>query len=415
MSRAIRTAILALLVLIVLAPAAPAAAASQPWQNVGVVAHDEGGTTTLIVSGQLPETVSLPATVELSAPSGAQIMWAGEVLGGDLAADPEVEYTVTKAEGYDLYTFTLTKSRTGQAEFTIPSLVTTEGSNSKVDLTWTATTAVDQLEMRYVIPASAQIVTPAEDAEMIEGSDGFSYYARGAVNIKPGQTEAFSFVYSGTASGGAGAPSAPAAQPSSAANPALIAVFALVAATLALMVIGVRRKMALRDGGEGEDVTSAYEVPVGQRRASAQTSAGTSPLETRKSGVQPKVLMLGIVVVVFVIIAVIALNSGRTGVRTGDTIDMVYAQVDTCTTSNIGLTPPADADLEADADKVLESLRSVVGVGNATLHLGESRIEVRYCDSQVQESQILAALDGVGYTAAPLETATENIPQTKGE
>ena len=138
MSRAIRAALLSLVVLALLVPAATAAAAPQPWKGVSMLAYEEGSSTTFIISGTLPENTPLPATVEISAPSGAQIMWAGEILGGDLASDPEVKYTVKQGESYDVYTFTLTKSLTGQLEFTIPAVSTFDGANRKVDFKWTA-------------------------------------------------------------------------------------------------------------------------------------------------------------------------------------------------------------------------------------------------------------------------------------
>ena len=121
--------------------------------------------------------------------------------------------------------------------------------------------------------------------------------------------------------------------------------------------------------------------------------------------------MVAVIVTALVAGAVFALNANRGGIATGDTVEMSYAQVDTCTTSNVGLTPPAGGSVESDRNEILESLRAVVGVGNATLHLKESRIEVRYCDSSVSEAQVLAALNGTGYTAQPLAPTAEEIQQ----
>ena len=46
---------------------------------------------------RVPETTKLPTTVRVPVPEGATVQWAGEVLGGDLSADPARTYKMIKS------------------------------------------------------------------------------------------------------------------------------------------------------------------------------------------------------------------------------------------------------------------------------------------------------------------------------
>ncbi|HSK48807.1 MAG TPA: hypothetical protein VLA05_12545 [Coriobacteriia bacterium] len=420
MHRASRILVLLLTIALTLVPVLSAHAADkpQPWKAIDVVVHTEDGSNLLIVSGELPESAKLPATVELAIPAGSELQWAGEILGGEVSADPSVEYTVSTRDGSDIYTFTLTKARTGQIEVVRPDLIIPSAAASQASLTYSPAGDVGELRMKYRLPQTAKVEQPAEGAVMNPGPTGFSYYERIVKNAKAGEPQSLAFTFSGSAA--APAPATPAAAGTSGSNSVvLFLVLGLSAAALVLLGMGVYKKMQLKAsdnaGPAPAPKSAAKRLPSNAAakatKAVAQTDStdeSAAPAGT-PSAAAKKRLAIGVITVAFVGAALFAVNASRGGVQTGDTVEMTYAQVDTCTTSNIGLTAPSGGDLTTDKTKVLEALRTVSGVGNATLHLNESRIEVRYCDSSVQEPAILSALSGTGYTAAPLAAAAEEV------
>lgn len=429
MRRAIRALLPLFAAVLIAVPVVPLGAAEKAtaWESVDVVVHDEQGSTLLIVSGTLSDDVKLPARVELAVPTGSEFQWVGEILGGDVADDPAVEPEQTTQDGSDVYSFVLSQSRTGQIEVVAPAgTMASNGSTTSGTLSWTTTTPIGQLRMKFRVPETAQ-VQPYEGANLTQGPPGFSYLERIVEDVQPGQTETLELVaVGGSAAAPTGAPQSAAAGGTS---PALWIALALVALGVVFIGRGVLAKMRAKSETPEDESASATArpartisaniadkklgtpTPTVDQDAAIDEADPTTPTPRRSA----RPLIIGLIVVAFVAGALIAVNSGRSAIATGDTIEMTYAQVDTCTTSNLGLTPPAGTDLAKDGQKVLEALRSVVGLGNATVYVKESRVEARYCDSQVAEQQILDALAAAGWTATPIAPATEQVVPAETE
>ena len=411
-------AVFALFAVLALTLAAPAFAAKSPtgsagWDSVNVTLHSEGQSSVMLISGTLPEGTELPALVELSAPTGSQVQWAGEILTGSAEGDPRVEYEVDTRDGLDVYSFTLEKSLTGQIEVIHPELLTFDGHSYTAALKWTPTVPVKTLAMNLMVPPGAEPGPSAGRLESIAGPDGGRYLRQTVENPEVDREVAVSVLYTMTA------PDAPAASTAGGGGTALIVilgVFALAAAG-ALIAIGskARNRAATREERD-EDDEPETEFPDGETPVEsaaldeddedAAEEDDTEPPAPRKLNVVPIVVVAAIVFA-----AAFAVSAGSRGVAQGDTISMEYAAVDACTASHFSLAPPAGASLKKDADDILNALRSVAGLAGATVDLTASTIEVRYCDSSASADQILAALVTTGYTATPAGTsANEEAP-----
>jgi hypothetical protein len=422
MRRAVRVVLSLLTAALIAVPALSAYAAEKPvpWKVVDVTVHNDQGSNILLVSGQLPESATLPAQVQLAVPTGSEFQWAGEILGGPPSEDPSVKYTVAKSGDVDVYTFTLTTSRTGQLEVASPSSVTASGQTYTAALKWTSPTDLEQLRLNVRVPQDAQLQSTVEGAKMTPAGDGYSYYQKIVDGVKAGQTEDLSFVYTATAAAGAPAGSPAAGTPATTGGDSavLVIVLAIAALVIAFGGMAVHRKMQAKSepaapvSAASDSRKSAKPTPrAAQAVEDDEVVEGPATAGARRNN---RPLIVGLVIVGFIVAGVLAVNSSRQGVATGDTLMMEYAQVDTCTTANLALTPPAGGDLRKDAKDVLNSIRTATGVGNATLYLNESRVEVKYCDSSVSEEAILAALSASGYTGVPTASSepAPSAPET---
>ncbi len=126
----------------------------------------------MIVSGELPESTKLPAAVKLSAPSGSTVQWAGEILGGDVSADPTVKYEVATEGDSDVYSFTLAQSRIGQVEVLAPSAATQTATGGTADFSWTAPAAAKKLVLNVRVPQGAKLTGPADGITSAPGPSG---------------------------------------------------------------------------------------------------------------------------------------------------------------------------------------------------------------------------------------------------
>jgi copper chaperone CopZ len=406
-------------VLLVFPAAASAAPANAQWDKVDVIVHVEGGSNIVIVAGELPASAKLPATVQLAVPAGGEFQWAGEILGGDVSADPSVTYEVERAGDSDIYSFTLTKSRIGQVEVLLPSVVTFDGSAYSANLNWTAPDELKKLDMSVRVTQGAQVQTAAEGASIVPGPPGYSYYQKQVSDLKKGQSESLAFTYTQPAGAVPAAPNAPAGQAGGNSGLALAAVIVVFGAAFLFAARAVQRKMqgaAYSDSDDevfaDDDESAADYEQADEEVADAvelvDDGADELPEEDASETVvaaRSKTAMVTWAVAGALVVAVVAaIYSGGAATQTGDTVVMQYAQVDACTTSDITLAVPAGGDVSRDADKILSSLRQLAGVGTATLHLKEARVEVAYCSSSADEQQIVQALNASGYSAAGVQT-----------
>lgn len=411
-----RRALIALIAAMLVLPASPALAAEPvAWENVDVALHNESSGSILIVSGVLPDSVELPAQAELAVPAGSQLLWAGEILGGPVSEDPEVTYTVTSRDGMDVYAFTLTQSRIAQLEADAASAVAFDGTNYSAKIDWTAPWPVPSLSVAARIPQGAQVTSPDEGANMGAGPQGFSYYRKDLTDVSAGQKASLAFAYTPPVGAATGAGTT-GSQTGGGGVATAIAIVVILGA-LVLIAFAVWRKMESRREIAGPAAGPSSDSPVLKQRSSkGATSAG--PSASAKPG-NPRTLkkstILAVVVGVALIVGVIiAASSGGSANVVGDTVIMNYATVDECAVANIQLTPPPGANLADDAEKILETLRPLEGIGKAAINLTTGSMTVDYCQSYADDTRIRQLVAPTGYiqeaAATPLPPAVEATP-----
>lgn len=123
------------LVLTLLLPASAFAGVVREYQLQYAPTGDATGAL-MIVSALVDPQTPLPAVVTVPVPTGATVLWAGEVLGADPSADPARDTTVETIDGMDVYTLTLQQAYTAQVEIQLP-LPTVSGSKVEGSVDWT--------------------------------------------------------------------------------------------------------------------------------------------------------------------------------------------------------------------------------------------------------------------------------------
>ena len=150
-------AALTMMVFAVSAVAEPVSLRGTPLE-VQIWPGGEVGYTVFIVTGHIPDEAPLPATVRLPLPDGAEVVWSGEILGGNPAEDPAREYDVVDlAEGRALE-LTAESTRTVQYEAIGSPLAVVDGLTKSV-FDWTQTVATGDVVFSVRVPASAGTVS----------------------------------------------------------------------------------------------------------------------------------------------------------------------------------------------------------------------------------------------------------------
>ncbi len=403
-------AVAVLAVAVLLGGASVALAKSVPWDSVDLVVHDDQGKQLMILAGQVPTETALPAQVEIAVPAGLQLQWAGEILGGDPAKDPAVQYKITKVGNSDVYTFTLNKSRTAQLELAIPGAVQLAGSKYSAAVQWTPSQDVRELKIGFRVPAGAKIETPVEGAASVPGPTGFDYYRSTLTNVKAGQPVAFAFDYSVPAVAGAGSTGAGA----SSGNTASFAIIAVLLAIVAGLIFVVWRKMQSKGStavaaSPSRSAAASKSSPSGSSRSTGSGSkpagAGArgskaTPEPARSSGSKNGIIVVGVIVVV-VIGAFLAVNSSTKPQDQGDVITRTFSQADPCTSTVVPLAVAAGTDMNGAAEKLFTVLQSMPSITTAKVYKDQPRIEVGYCESSLQPGQVEQALAATGLVAKP--------------
>ena len=170
-ARLLCVAILATLCLILALPSFAHAAGENVWYAVGVTAYDleEDKEPTLVMSSQVREGIELPVDAAITIPRGAEVLWAGEILGGDPAADPQLEVTVDTGTDYDVLRFTLTQSLIAQIEMTMPQdWITSTDDGRRIDIEWTSAGLVDRARVAITVPLTYHLedVSPTPQVEI---------------------------------------------------------------------------------------------------------------------------------------------------------------------------------------------------------------------------------------------------------
>lgn len=206
-SRVVRwTMIVALATLAAASPATVAAAATTVKTVEVRLVNDSQGAVILVSS--TVSTDKLPAEIQLAVPKGAQILWAGEILGGDPSKDPKAEYDLKSLDGFDLITMTIKQSRTGQVEYRDAQAVKDSGKDKTATISWVSPVDAPSATLSIEVPAGAN-VSDAGGAKLDSTTGNF--YRKPIKGVKAGDKLELKVTYSGGSPGGSVAP--PAATP----------------------------------------------------------------------------------------------------------------------------------------------------------------------------------------------------------
>jgi hypothetical protein len=239
MSRSSRIAIFATALALTLSVASPAMAIVARWERLDVTLNEEVNGDVMLVSGRLPQVVELPANVVLAAPKGSKLQWAGEILGGPVEKDPEVKTSVTTSGSVDLYAFTLTKSRIGMLELSVPKAYQPTAEGTAVGFSYRVPANTTQVIVNVRIPKDASIPKPAQDAHAAPGPTGYVYYQQVFANVKAGTDVGPHFTYTT----GANKPKAGGTKRASAQGGTFATVaFVIIAALLVYLVVHYFRR-----------------------------------------------------------------------------------------------------------------------------------------------------------------------------
>lgn len=191
----------------------PARAAAAPLSELDIilmVSPQSGAEPVLLVAGQLPEATPLPAEIVLPVPEGSVVSWSGEILGGPVQNDPEVEARLEERDGMKVAVFPLSVSRVGQIEVTFPDSVA-PGEGGAVAAGYSVVSPVDiaAVRMAVAVPPTYEVTSLPEGTLSSTGPQGDIYYYQEIGATAPGDPIEYGIQYSpatlAPASGPAGA------------------------------------------------------------------------------------------------------------------------------------------------------------------------------------------------------------------
>lgn len=182
--RLLTSAVMCAGLLTAVTPGQARAVTSKPvdvWQSVAVSLHDleANKEPTLVITARARAGLKPPLEAALAIPKGVQVVWAGEILGGDPAKDPTLKIRVESGAKYDVAYFTLVNSPRVQFELTVPDgMVVRSDSSVGVDLRWTAAGALDHGAIAVWVPGDSHLadVVPVPSIARVAGA-GFVYSA----------------------------------------------------------------------------------------------------------------------------------------------------------------------------------------------------------------------------------------------
>jgi hypothetical protein len=410
MLRSLRFVLLVAVSALVALSAATAVAAPASWQKVDVTLHSEqSGGAIMLISGELPTAVSLPAQAELSAPAGSEVQWIGELLGGPASEDPELKYTKSTKGGVDTYRFTLTKSRAAQVEIPSAEALGFDGTSYNAALKWTAAQNIPEVRISVRVPQNAQITQPAPGASFLPAETGYKLYAKTIKNVKAGDAVNLAFTYT-----------TPVAAPSTAGTASAgsnwvvpTAILLVIVGVGAAFAMSVRRKLeakSSRDGGgstkaaNAKNRASSSGTPARKGAEPQRTSASESETEPEAagaglSGSMKRNLVTAGIIGVLVVAAFVIGGQTTKPKSTGETITKKFSQAEPCANVVVALNLPEGADSQSTADKLFEALAKVKGLNTVTYNGATSSIDVGYCESQSNETVVRQALQPTGLVA----------------
>lgn len=208
----------------VAAPKVPALASLSAVVGVGST-----GQGTLIVTGVLPTSVTLPAQMIVPIPAGLKPSWVGEIVGTDPAKDPTAKYTIASGKKYDTVTLEMRASRTGQVEFTRALPVVGGGTLYSLDLPILSQVGLATLSFR--VPSGSQVASVSAGVTFQQGAGGTDLYS--VTKTKPAVGKTVSGRLTVPSSGGTATGTA---QPAAAAGSTGSSISQMVALLIAALV-----------------------------------------------------------------------------------------------------------------------------------------------------------------------------------
>lgn len=409
MLRTVRLILPALVAVSVLLGALPAFAGGAGWQSVDVILHADEQQPMLLVSGELPPATPLPYEAELAVPAGAQVQWIGEILGGPISEDPQVQYTKTTEGSMDVYRFTLTQSRIAQAEVTFPGIVGFDGTNYTSNLAWTAWRDLPEVRIAQRLPQGTKIVQPSAGAGLEPGAPGYTYYAKTVKNPGAGDVLSLEFAYSAAVVPAAGAGAA-----GGTSSGTLIWVFGLAAALILGVLIFVASRAVVAPAVVEEvalPATKKSPARAGGAAAAARdnrsrtAAPAASPAPTPR--VKPAVVILA-VVGTLMIGTVMAISGGASAKVSGTVITKSFGAVNPCTAASIPVMANQGVDLADQGEALVDAFVGQDGIGDVKLDVARGVIDVAFCSSSQTEQTVRQILEGSGLVslgAAPAAAA----------
>lgn len=208
MYRIVRLGLMASLALLVLSlAAAPAfgAPADTSTSRYEVQFWPEGdvASSVLIVSITLPEGTALPTTVRLPLPVGAQVTWAGEIMGGAIDNDILRPHQFVQGVGGQSVEMTLEQTLTAQYDASyLP--VDANGGDYSIALDWTQSEPSDSTDFSVRLPGTvADIeIDPATVGGPQVNTGGERLYSLSPISLEPGENQVLSVAYARPELGG---------------------------------------------------------------------------------------------------------------------------------------------------------------------------------------------------------------------
>ena len=157
----------------------------------------ESGQLIIVTAITVPASTPLPATVRIPVPQGATVQWAGEILGGELSADPARPYKIVKSPvGGQYAEFSLEQTRSAQVDADMTT-VTVNGASVAAAFEWIQATASPSTSFSLRVPAGASDVkfTPGPLGEPDTNADGERLYSGTGFKLDPGQTQPVALSY----------------------------------------------------------------------------------------------------------------------------------------------------------------------------------------------------------------------------
>jgi hypothetical protein len=248
------------------APAAPQAGGPLDLQT-----WVESGQLIIVTAITIPEATKLPATVRVPVPDGANVQWAGEVLGGDLSADPARTYKMIKSPvGGQYAEFTLEQTRSAQVDADMKG-VTIDGAVTSASFDWVQSVSSPSTSFSVRVPANASDVkfSPAPAGAPDTNASGERLYSGEAITLDPGETQPVSLSYStGTSS------AAPVQASGGLDSLVLVLVGALVVAVIVLVVVLARQRQG---AAEPEPAATGKRAPSASASSAAKAPSATPP------------------------------------------------------------------------------------------------------------------------------------------